>query len=131
MDRELKFKLPQGVSNPLERAWLDITNEYVMVWYQTERFSTFIKLWGHISGTLKAGTKYSIQISNKFDVSEFQGKKFILLSEVGTLGGTSKLLGFGFLASAGTVLLMSFIFIIMYFTNIRGKDLYSLDKVKW
>ena len=119
------------MKNPQEKAWLDITNEHVMIWYQTERFPTFIKLWGHIWTTLKAGTKYSIQISNKFDVSEFDGKKYILLSEVGTLGGTSKLLGIGFLASAGVVFLMSLIFILMYFTHIRGQDLYSLENVKW
>jgi hypothetical protein len=131
IDREEKFKLPQGVKNPLEKAWLDISNEHVMVWFQTERFRTFIKLWGHIWTTLKAGTKYSIQISNKFDVSTFDGKKYILLSEVGPLGGTSQLLGIGFLASAAVVVLMSLVFIVMYFTHVHGQDLYSLDKAVW
>jgi hypothetical protein len=119
------------VKNPLEKAWLDITNEHVMVWFQTERFRTFIKLWGHIWTTLKAGTKYSFQISNKFDVSSFEGKKYILLSEVGSHGGTSQLLGIGFLASAAVVVLMSLIFLVMYFTHVHGKDLYSIDNLKW
>ena len=131
IDREKKYKLPLDVKNPLEKAWLDVTNEHVMVWFQTERFRTFIKLWGHIWTTLKAGTKYSFQISNKFDVSSFEGKKYILLSEVGSHGGTSQLLGIGFLASAAVVVLMSLIFLVMYFTHVHGKDLYSIDNLKW
>ena len=33
VDRDYKFKLPEGVDNPTQRAWLNITNEHVMVWY--------------------------------------------------------------------------------------------------
>ena len=51
VDKEYKFKLPQ-VSNPNSVAWLNVTNEHVMVWYQMETFPTFIKLWGHIWSTL-------------------------------------------------------------------------------
>jgi hypothetical protein len=131
VDRDYKFKLPEGVDNPLQRSWLDITNEHVMVWYQMESFPTFIKLWGHIWTTLKAGTKYSIQISNKFEVSQFDGKKYIYLSEVNALGGTNKFLGIAFLAMAGIVFFVFLIFIVLYYTKIHGQDLYSPDKVKW
>jgi hypothetical protein len=96
-----------------------------------ESFPTFIKLWGHIWTTLKAGNKYSIQINNKFEVSQFDGKKYIYLSEVGALGGTNKFLGLAFLIMAGIVAIILIIFIILYFVKIRGQDLYSPDKVKW
>lgn len=48
VDRNYKFQLPNGVSNPNSIAWLNLTNEHVMVWFQMESFPTFIKLWGHI-----------------------------------------------------------------------------------
>ena len=61
VDKSYKFKMPD-VDHPLSTAWLNVTNEHVMVWYQMESFSTFIKLWGHIGTTLKAGTNYTIVI---------------------------------------------------------------------
>ena len=102
-----------------------------MVWYQMESFPTFIKLWGHIGETLTAGTTYTITIDNKFEVSTFDGKKYIYLSEVNALGGTNKFLGIAFLLMAAVVVLIMLIFVVLYFTKIHGKDLYSPEKVKW
>jgi hypothetical protein len=119
------------VQSPESKLWLDITNEHVMVWYQMESFPTFIKLWGHIWHTLKAGTTYSIVISNKFEVDKFDGKKFIYFSEVNSLGGTNQFLGIAFLILAGIVVLILIIFVVLYLVKIHGKDLYSPEKVKW
>lgn len=112
-------------------AWLNVTNEHVMVWYQMESFPTFIKLWGHIWSTLVAGAQYTIVINNIFQVESFDGKKYIYLSTVNALGGTNKFLGVAFLLMAAVVLLIMIIFVILYFTRIHGKDLYSPEKVKW
>lgn len=102
-----------------------------MVWYQMESFPTFVKLWGHIGTTLKANNTYTVLINNQFDVSQFDGKKYIYLSEVNGLGGTNKFLGVAFLVMAGVVVLIMLIFIILYFTRIAGKDLYSVENLKW
>lgn len=96
-----------------------------------ESFPTFIKLWGHIWTTLQAGTQYTIIINNKFDVSTFDGKKYIYFSTVNSLGGTNKFLGIAFLLMAAVVVAIMVVFIILYFTKIHGKDLYSPEKVKW
>lgn len=130
VDRDYKFKMPD-IAHPESTAWLNVTNEHVMVWYQMESFPTFIKLWGHIWTTLKAGTTYQINIDNKFEVSSFDGKKYIYLSEVNALGGTNKFLGIAFLLMAAVVVLIMIVFIVMYFVKIHGKDLYSPEKVKW
>ena len=103
------------MDNPNSIAWLNVTNEHVMVWFQMESFPTFIKLWGHIWSTLKAGTTYTIMINNKFDVDYFDGKKYIYLSEVNALGGTNKFLGIAFLIMAGVVVFIMIAFVILYF----------------
>jgi len=126
VDRDYKFKLP---GNGKSIAWLDIENEHVMVWYQMESFPNFIKLWGHIWTTLKAGTNYTITISNKFDVSGFDGKKYIYLSEVNAFGGSNKFLGVAFLAMAGIVVFIMLVFIVLYFVRLQGKDLYSTENL--
>ena len=63
-DREYKFaKLDPS------KAWLDTTNEHVMVWYQMESFPEFNKLWGHLHNvTLYANVTYRLEIENRFDV---------------------------------------------------------------
>ncbi len=102
-----------------------------MVWYQMESFPTFIKLWGHIFQTLRANTNYTISITNNFDVTTFDGKKYIYLSEVNGLGGTNKFLGVAFLAMAGVIVFVMIIFVILYFARIAGKDLYSVENLHW
>jgi len=54
VDKDYKFKMP-AVDHPESLAWLNVTNEHVMVWYQMESFPTFIKLWGHIATNIEAG----------------------------------------------------------------------------
>ena len=60
-DRENRFKL--NADKVKDKAyWLDPTDEHVMVWYQMESLSDFIKLYGRIDGTLKAGKTYVFTI---------------------------------------------------------------------
>eukprot|EP00350_Pseudokeronopsis_sp_OXSARD2_P012878 CAMPEP_0170556354 /NCGR_PEP_ID=MMETSP0211-20121228/16406_1 /TAXON_ID=311385 /ORGANISM="Pseudokeronopsis sp., Strain OXSARD2" /LENGTH=72 /DNA_ID=CAMNT_0010866639 /DNA_START=791 /DNA_END=1009 /DNA_ORIENTATION=+ len=70
-------------------------------------------------------------IENTYDVSEFVGTKSIYLSEVNALGGTNPFLGIMFLAFSGVVLFIMFIFVILYYMKIKGKDIYSTDNMKW
>lgn len=59
VDKDYKFKMPD---NGRSKAWLNVEDEHVMVWFQMESFPTFIKLWGHIWTTLKAGVSYTITV---------------------------------------------------------------------
>jgi hypothetical protein len=74
---------------------------------------------------------YTFTIANIYDVNEFDGKKFIYLSEVGALGGTNTFLGVIFLIFAGIVVFIMFIFCICYCVKIKGKDLYSTENMRW
>jgi hypothetical protein len=105
--------------------------EHLMVWYQMETFSTFIKLWGHTNVTMKANETYTMEIMNNYDVSRFDGKKYIYFSEVNAFGGTNKFLGIAFLSVAGLVVLIMLVFIVLYFIKLRGTDIYSTENLNW
>lgn len=64
-------------------------------------------------------------------MSQFDGKKYIYLSEVNALGGSNKFLGYIFIAMAGVVALIMAIFVILYLVRLRGTDLYSIENLKW
>ncbi len=108
-----------------------ISLEHLMVWFQMETFPTFIKLWGHINQTLTAGTNYTVTINNTYDVSGFDGHKYIYLSEVNSFGGTNAFLGIAFIAMAGVVIVIMIVFIILYCVKLKGQDLYSTENLKW
>jgi uncharacterized membrane protein len=126
-DREKKFRR----LNP-SKAWLDTTNEHVMVWYQMESFPNFNKLWGHLYNvTLYAGVTYVVEIENRFDVSKFDGKKYLYISEVNRFGGKSRFMGIFFLVMAAILVLMMLVFVFLYFTRVHGKDIYSTEDLTW
>lgn len=103
----------------------------MMVWYQMESFPSFIKLWGYIRKTIEAG-EYTVTVNpNNYDVSGWDGKKYIYLSTVNDLGGTNDFLGIAFLTMGGIVVAIMIVFIVLKF--IRGKDeeLYSIDNMSW
>ena len=57
-----------------------------------EGFSTFIKLYGKLEGTLRAGTEYTfnvVQNKETLDVQQFDGEKWLYFSTVNDLGGTN------------------------------------------
>mmetsp|Transcript_12838 Transcript_12838/g.9301 ORF Transcript_12838/g.9301 Transcript_12838/m.9301 type:complete len:103 (+) Transcript_12838:702-1010(+) len=102
-----------------------------MVWYQMETFPTFIKLWGHITGELLANNSYNFIIENTYDVAAFEGKKYLYLSEVNSFGGTNTFMGIMLLSFAGVVFFIMFVFVVLYFFKIKGKDIYSTENMKW
>ena len=126
-DRENKFRR----LNP-SKAWMDTSNEHVMVWYQMESFPNFNKLWGHFHNvTLHAGVTYRVEIENRFDVAKFDGKKFLYISEVNAFGGKSRFMGIFFLVMATILVLMMLVFVFLYFTRVHGKDIYSTEDLTW
>lgn len=70
-------------------------------------------------------------INNNYDVKRFDGKKYIYISEVNTLGGTNKFMGVAFLAMGGIVVFIMIVFIILYFVKLKGKDIYSTENLHW
>jgi len=137
VDRDFKFQIPEieGREDDMDAykdvMWRDVTNEHLMVWYQMETFPNFIKLWGHIDTELVEGEKYNITITNVFDVSEFDGKKFVYLSEVNDFGGTSMFMAYTYLGFAGVMVFTMIVFSVMYCIRIKNVDLYSVENLEW
>jgi len=80
---------------------------------RTAGLPDFRKLWGRIEGTLKAGT-YTIQITNSYDVSSFEGKKSFVLSTTNALGGKNYFLAICYIVVGVLCILFAFIFACAY-----------------
>lgn len=116
----------------MNSTWLNLKDEHVMVWYQMESFQDFNKLWGHISDTLFAGQTYRIAIQNNWiNMTAFDGRKYVYLSEVNSMGGKSAFIGQVFMYSALSAIIMMVIFVLLYILRIRGKEIYSTRDLSW
>jgi hypothetical protein len=124
-DTEHKFKTTPEKMN---QTWLNLNDEHVMVWFQMESASKFIKLWGHVNGTLEAGREYNLLVENNWiDITQFEGRKYVYLSEVNNFGGKSRFIGLAFGFSAIAILIMMVIFILLYFVRIKDRNIYSTN----
>ena len=85
-------------------------------------FSTFRKTWGRINRDLDKGI-YVLYIDNKWDSSLFDGKKWLILSEVNVFGGKNWFLGWAFIVFGILSFVLGFLFLIVYL--IKNKN--SLD----
>jgi hypothetical protein len=67
------------------------TNEQFINWVRIAPFSTFRKLWAKTtdSSDLVSEENYTVNISNNYPVSSFTGRKRLIISQVGVLGGAN------------------------------------------
>jgi hypothetical protein len=76
-----------------DNPWIDVEDgkaysERFMTWMRTAPQTTFRKLWGVIKNDMDEGY-YTVQISNSFDVSNWDGEKHIVLATANQFGGRS------------------------------------------
>ena len=114
-DKELKYKNVDKA-----RQWIDMTDEHFIVWMRPAGLPNFRKLWGRITDTdLKAGTQIEVTIANNFDVSSFNGKKYLILSTVNAFGGKNSFLGISYIVLGGISIILAVVFVIGY--NLHSK----------
>mmetsp|Transcript_9199 Transcript_9199/g.8831 ORF Transcript_9199/g.8831 Transcript_9199/m.8831 type:complete len:118 (-) Transcript_9199:63-416(-) len=63
-----------------------MTDQRLMVWFQPEAFPNFIKLYGRTDVKLSKGTQYTLKISEFYDLSDFDVKKYFVISNTSFLG---------------------------------------------
>ena len=115
-DKELKYK-----NIDKSRQWIDMTDEHFIVWMRPAGLPNFRKLWGRITDRdLKAGAKIEVKIENNFDVSSFNGKKYLILSTVNAFGGKNSFLGISYIVLGGISIVLAIVFIIGY--NLHSKN---------
>ena len=114
-DKELKYK-----NIDKKRQWIDMTDEHFIVWMRPAGLPNFRKLWGRIKDTdLKGGTEVNVTIENNFDVSSFNGKKYLILSTVNAFGGKNSFLGISYIVLGGISIVLAVVFVIGY--NLHSK----------
>lgn len=101
--------------------WLDPTNEHVMVWYQMESLKDFVKLYGRIDGTLKAGKTYVFTIQDNYRSDLIDNEKYLYLSEVSTFGGKNYVLSYFFMLGSIVCLMVLLFFVVLYFLKVSGR----------
>ncbi len=114
-DKDLKYKN----TNNLTKQWIDMTDEHFIVWMRPAGLPNFRKLWGRIEQEIEENSDVQVTIEDNFDVSSFNGKKFLILSTVNAFGGKNSFLGISYIVLGGISIILAVVFIIGY--NIHSK----------
>ncbi|KAI1290991.1 CDC50 family protein [Xylaria venustula] len=94
------------------------TDEHFISWMRTAALPSFFKPYAFGNETLVAGT-YQLNIVDNFNMTEYKGRKSLVITTTGPLGGKNDLPGILWLALAGFFLLMSILFVAGSFLRPR------------
>jgi len=94
--------------------------EHFIVWMRTAGLPNFRKLWGRIDDGLEQG-QYSLTIVNKYDVSQFDGKKSYVFSTTNALGGKNYFLAICYLVVGSLCIVFAIIFCIAFLRKKNSK----------
>jgi len=94
-DVDQKFNNPPADA-PGIRVIPDFEDEDFIVWMRTAGLPNFKKLYRIIDTDLSPGT-YSVDITNHYPVSDFSGKKSVVLSTTTWIGGKNSFLGWAYI----------------------------------
>ena len=118
-DKKLYSKEPDP-----SHQWTNITDEHFLVWMRPSGLPNPRKLWGKIDRDLKKDEIITINITNNYDVSYYEGKKKIILSNTTVFGGNNKFLAICYIIVGGLSLISAIFFPIGYKLQMqKEKDL--------
>ncbi|KAI0206036.1 CDC50 family protein [Astrocystis sublimbata] len=103
-------------------------DEHFISWMRTAALPSFFKPWAFGDETLVAGT-YQLQIVDNFNMTEYKGRKSLVITTTGPLGGKNDLPGILWLALAGFFIVMSLVFVAGNF--IRPRKLGDHTLLSW
>ena len=108
-----KDKELYGKNINISNQWHDLTDPHFLVWMRPAGLPNPKKLWGKINRKLKKGEKIDIIIGNNYNVSAYDGKKKIVLSNATVFGGKNKFLGISYIVVGVLSIICAFIFPIL------------------
>eukprot|EP01121_Diplochlamys_sp_Union-15-3_P018239 TRINITY_DN6606_c0_g1_i1.p1 TRINITY_DN6606_c0_g1~~TRINITY_DN6606_c0_g1_i1.p1 ORF type:complete len:308 (-),score=52.15 TRINITY_DN6606_c0_g1_i1:36-959(-) len=120
-----KFKNPP--ESDQIRVIPDFEDEDFIVWMRVAGLPTFKKLWRKIHIPLN-GT-ISVEISNNYPVESFDGKKYLVISEVSWLGGKNPFLGYAYIIVGAVCIFLAFVFLLKH--KISGRALGDSRYLAW
>ncbi|KAI0406038.1 CDC50 family protein [Xylaria palmicola] len=103
-------------------------DEHFISWMRTAALPSFFKPWAFGNETLVAGT-YSVDILDNFNMTKYKGKKSIVITTTGPLGGKNDLPGILWLALSGFFIVLSLVFVVGSF--IRPRKLGDHTLLSW
>ncbi|OMJ89991.1 hypothetical protein SteCoe_7781 [Stentor coeruleus] len=118
-DKEKKFKTNEDEKN---NYWTDVEDEHFIVWMRTSGLPNFRKLWGRIEEDLE-GT-FKVQIKSFYDVTDFNGEKYVVISTANALGGDNTFLGIAYIVVGGITLILALAFVIRGYFFKKSDDLH-------
>lgn len=119
--------IPRFKNVDLMTQWADVEDERFVVWMRNSPFPDFRKIWGKIEEDLSPGT-YQINVKSQWDISSFDGEKYIVLSQTNSLGGKNLFLGYSYIVVGGISLLCAIGFIIRKISRPKGLLIETLHK---
>lgn len=99
--------------NTTSIQWVNPQSERFEVWMRNSGLSTFKKPWGIINQNLYPG-KYNITIQNLYDMNQYNGKKSIIITTVGTFGAKNRFIPLSLLFFSILLLCCCGVFVYKY-----------------
>jgi hypothetical protein len=90
----------------------NVTNEHFIVWMRVAALPNFRKLYGRIEQDIPAGTQVTVQVTPRYPVTAFDGKKSLVLSTTSFMGGKNSFLGIAYLVVGFACILLAVIFAV-------------------
>jgi hypothetical protein len=112
VDKDEKYERLED--NWAKKQWTDVENEHFIVWMRPSGLPYFRKLWGRIEDDLEKGD-YKVQINSNYDVDDFDGEKWIVLSTANAFGGKNDFLGIAYIVIGCLSLCCAVFFVVKKF----------------
>lgn len=93
--------------------------EDLIVWMRTAALPTFRKLYGKIEVNLRKGDRINVTIQNNYNTYSFNGKKKLVISTTGWLGGKNDFMGIAYLTVGGLCFVLAMLFTLIYLIKPR------------
>ncbi|KAL6601425.1 hypothetical protein ACP70R_044645 [Stipagrostis hirtigluma subsp. patula] len=98
--------------------------EDLIVWMRTAALPTFRKLYGKIEVDLQANELITVTMQNNYNTYSFGGKKTLVLSTAGVLGGKNSFLGRAYVIVGMACLLLALLLTLLYLVfPLREQDI--------